>query len=437
MLTLAQSQPATTPPSGLLAGMCLDAADGNRTGQSVTQRFGHSGRIRTRNHTYTYDTASNRLLSVSGHGALQYSYLSNGDLSSETGSGSGRSFLYDARNRFSSFINQGMSAVTTGYETNAIGERVQKSGGGDDDGTDFIYDEQGHLIAEGHDGHISREYIYLGSLPVAELDHHKIYYIHASHLGAPQKMTDARQRIVWDRIAEPFGQTFAIKGGRDLMNLRFPGQYHDAESGLDYNGFRSYDPATGRYTQSDPIGLLGGINTYAYTGGNPVRFVDPSGRLQMPVPTTTTITTTTESSTVVTSTSADYLGPVGVFISTLMSPTATASNDIVPYIPTNADTQEQQRLNNPNLNQNGKTSAGTTATGGQCTVNNYNDLISQLEQLGGGTPRFVPTPKGATQFIFPNGTILRFDISPGQYRTKYGPHINLEYNGINKHIPLK
>ena len=254
-------------------------ADGNRTGQSVTQRFGHSGRIRTRNHAYTYDTASNRLLSVSGHGALQYSYLSNGDLSSETGSGIGRSFLYDARNRFSSFINQGMSAVTTGYATNALGERVQKSGGGgDDDGTDYyIYDEQGHLIAEGHDGHISREYIYLGSLPVAELDHHQIYYIHASHLGAPQKLTDRRQRVVWDRIAEPFGQTFAIKGDRDLMNLRFPGQYHDAESGLYYNFYRSYDSATGRYSQFDPIGLLGGINGYAYVNGNPVQWIDPWG----------------------------------------------------------------------------------------------------------------------------------------------------------------
>jgi RHS repeat-associated protein len=74
-------------------------------------------------------------------------------------------------------------------------------------------------------------------------------------------MTDARQKIVWDRINEPFGETLDIKGSATL-NLRFPGQYHDAESGLDYNFFRSYNPETGRYTQSDPIGLLAGINTY-------------------------------------------------------------------------------------------------------------------------------------------------------------------------------
>ncbi len=92
------------------------------------------------------------------------------------------------------------------------------------------------------------------------MTHGQIYYIHDNHLGAPQKLTDAQQRIVWDRISEPFGKTYALKGDQDLMNLRFPGQYFDAESGLDYNMFRSYYPATGRYTQSDPIGLLGGIN---------------------------------------------------------------------------------------------------------------------------------------------------------------------------------
>jgi RHS repeat-associated protein len=84
----------------------------------------------------------------------------------------------------------------------------------------------------------------------------------------------------WDQ-AEPFGVNVPDENPSGLgafdLPLRFPGQYADKETNLSYNYYRDYDPSIGRYRQSDPIGLNGGINTYAYVGGNPVGGIDPLG----------------------------------------------------------------------------------------------------------------------------------------------------------------
>jgi RHS repeat-associated protein len=89
------------------------------------------------------------------------------------------------------------------------------------------------------------------------------------HLGSPQKMTDGTQALVWDAQFDPFGEEVSISGAA-AHPTRFLGQYADPETGFSYNYFRDYDPTIGRYVQSDPIGLVGGINIFEYAGGSPV-----------------------------------------------------------------------------------------------------------------------------------------------------------------------
>jgi len=106
------------------------------------------------------------------------------------------------------------------------------------------------------------------------------FFYHTDHLGTPQALTDDNQEIVWQTANDPFGEATDVVSAVE-QNLRFPGQYFDSETRLHYNYFREYDFTLGRYLQSDPIGLEGGINTYAYVGGNPIAYIDPLGLLSV------------------------------------------------------------------------------------------------------------------------------------------------------------
>ncbi|MCZ8322718.1 MAG: RHS repeat-associated core domain-containing protein, partial [Novosphingobium sp.] len=146
---------------------------------------------------------------------------------------------------------------------------------------------------------VRQETVYLGDTPVAVLTQTVsgspavfttvVNYVYADHIDTPRVITQAsdnRMRWRWDQ-ADPFGTSAPNQNpasiGAFTYNPRFPGQFYDVESNLHYNYFRDYDPRIGRYVQSDPIGLAGGINTYGYVEGQPTRYSDPRGLLPVPV----------------------------------------------------------------------------------------------------------------------------------------------------------
>jgi RHS repeat-associated protein len=176
------------------------------------------------------------------------------------------------------------------YAVNGLGQRVSKSVNATT--TRFVYNEQGKLIGE-YDGtgQLVQETVWLDELPVATLRPTgtgtptpiATYYVHADHLGTPRAITRPADDVTmwrWDNV-EAFGNHAADENpaGAGILKfgLRFPGQFYDSEVGTNYNYFRDYDPAIGRYLQSDPIGLDGGINTYLYANADPLSTIDPTG----------------------------------------------------------------------------------------------------------------------------------------------------------------
>jgi RHS repeat-associated protein len=227
---------------------------------------------------YSYNATDNRLQAMAG--AVAASYL-NGATS--------LAFTYNNANRLAAVQSNGTPLAA--YAVNALGQRISKTVGGVS--TRFVYDELGHLLGEYDDtDNLIQETIWLEEMPVATLrptgatgnsTQINVYYVHADHLATPRAVTRPSDNVImwqWDNL-DPFGANPPNENpagqGAFNYNLRFPGQYHDAEVGTSYNYRRDYDPIVGRYEQSDLIGLRGGINTYVYVVSDPISGVDPSG----------------------------------------------------------------------------------------------------------------------------------------------------------------
>jgi RHS repeat-associated protein len=183
---------------------------------------------------------------------------------------------YDERNRLDRVI---VGGLTTSYGVNGLGERTTKDGRPTFGVFEHVYDLSGQLLGIYKSGALDEEIVWLGALPVGTIQGGAAYSIAPDHLGAPYKIVNSANAQVWFWDHDPFGNGAPTAAAGFWHRLRFPGQVYDSESKLHSNGQRDYDPRLGRYLESDPIGLDGGINSYAYANNNPVNSVDPTGTI--------------------------------------------------------------------------------------------------------------------------------------------------------------
>jgi RHS repeat-associated protein len=319
--------------TGNTAGFGYDA-NGNRSSSTRVLNG------QTTNRTYTVGATSNRLtgftqaINNASTTNVTYGYNANGDMLTD----GLRSYTYDAEGRLAASTTGATDvSPTTRYAHNALGQRVFKteplyppSQGDEADpgfmasliafftklwspsttqaeqlGYAYVYDERGTLIAEvgsgGPNSAGQSQYIYLptgnGPMLIAAVVNGIAYAVHSDHLNTPRKLTDASGQAAWQWSYSAFGEdkpTLAKNRFANLettpnpgttgisevrFNLRYPGQYADEESGLFYNGFRTYVPTIGRYTQGDPIGLGGGWNRFGYANQAALMYTDPTGLL--------------------------------------------------------------------------------------------------------------------------------------------------------------
>lgn len=315
------------------AGQIARQQLGDTQNTAFTYQYDPNGRLNQRegegaDWQYGYDAASQLTSASHGTDSYDYQYDKNGNrleqgqqydpfnklLSSQntdytndasgnrtkkvdTETGEVTEYQYDALNRLTQVTRRPAEGepetLTATYRYDAFNRRVEKTVTDHTEGitetTQFLW-LGSRLLAEYEDGNSqpSKRYRYAhGFAPISYTENGSDYSVHSDYLDAPKRITNSQGTSVWEPVLSPYGiatvNADADNNGTEMdFNLRFPGQYHDQESGLYYNLNRAYDPTQGRYTATDPIGVLGGYNMYSYADSNPIDTIDPDGLRALP-----------------------------------------------------------------------------------------------------------------------------------------------------------
>ncbi|MBK8013050.1 MAG: RHS domain-containing protein [Deltaproteobacteria bacterium] len=244
-----------------------------------------SGALAGGTRSFAYDAVSGRLTSVSDiAGEVEY------DAGGRVTSLGEFTFSYDAAGHMTSALGP---ATTASYEFNGRGQRVSKTVNGER--KLFVYGRLHEVIGEyrEEDGTWDREILWLDDAPVAVLQNNRgsgptVLWVTTDHLGTPRHLSDLSGAVVWSWQSDAFGRGAPDEdpdndGISTSFHLRFPGQYHDPETGLNKNHLRTYSPALHRYLEPDPLAFVGTTQIYAYADGNPVQSVDPTGMVPLTV----------------------------------------------------------------------------------------------------------------------------------------------------------
>jgi len=240
-----------------------------------------------KNRTYEYN-AANQLVRDKD---ATYVYDRNGNLISKSSSTGTTRYGYDFENRLVSVTNPDGTRVEFKYDV--FGRRIEKKtviasgseaiSSGSAEVTRYFYDGEDILFEYDGSGNVGNRYTHGPGIdePLALTTDKGVYFYHADGLGSIVALTDKDQTVVQDYQYGFFGDLKDLKN-RIKQPYTYTAREYDRETGLYFYRARYYDAEAGRFITKDPIGFRGGMNMYAYVGGNPVNFIDPWGEEAVP-----------------------------------------------------------------------------------------------------------------------------------------------------------